>query len=124
MTGANSGEWLDGRPSTMPRASSIVATPANRAGSEPPRNQYTHGTPAAVASRPTSSLPVTGPGSSVSMPASLNRPASLVLASLSLTRTGNETSVMISGSLVAPEAAASPRTMRSIAARALSCTFR
>lgn len=39
MTGANSGEWLDGRPSTMSLASSTVVTPANRAGSEPPKNQ-------------------------------------------------------------------------------------
>ena len=57
MTGANHGEWLDGRPLTMALASSIEATFANSAGSAPPSSQYAHGAPAALANRPTSSLP-------------------------------------------------------------------
>jgi gallate dioxygenase len=39
MTGANSGEWLAGRPSAISRASCAEDTPANGAGSAPPSSQ-------------------------------------------------------------------------------------
>ena len=123
-TGANSGEWLDGRPSTTALASAIDVTFANSAGSAPPSSQYAQGAPAALASRPTSSLPVTGPGSSTRpgpMP-SAKASASRAHAPGSLTTTGNDCVTVISGSAGAAAAAASARTMRSIAASVFART--
>ena len=65
MTGANMGEWFDGRSLDRAAISSIVVAPSKCAGSAPPSSQYTQGAPAALASMPTSSLPVTGPGSTI-----------------------------------------------------------
>ena len=57
MTGANRGEWFDGRPCTIFAIAAMSVAPENFSGSAPPNNQYTHGAPEARASRPTSSLP-------------------------------------------------------------------
>jgi len=65
ITGANMGEWFDGRSLDRAATSPIVVAPSKPAGSAPPSSQYTQGAPAAVASMPTSSLPVTRPGSRI-----------------------------------------------------------
>src|SRR4051812_37721187 len=43
MTGANSGEWLDGSRATRAMTSAAVRASAKSAGSAPPSTQYTHG---------------------------------------------------------------------------------
>src|SRR6516165_12640381 len=104
MTGANRGEWFDGRPRTISAASATLATPAKSAGSAPPSSQYTHGTPG-PASSPTSSLPVTGPGSSTRPGPKNESNASRTRsqAAASLITAGKDVSKEISGSRGAPE---------------------
>lgn len=63
MAGAYPEEWLLGIPRRTANLSAADCTCANNCGSEPPRNQKAHGAPAASASTPTSSLPVSTPGS-------------------------------------------------------------
>src|SRR4051794_29703591 len=116
ISGAYIGEWFDGSSSVLAAISSTVAAPSKRAGSAPPRIQKTHGAPAAVARTPTSSLPVTRPGSTTIRETASKAGWVKSAASGSFTTAGNEAPRVISGSRGAPAATASPRTMRSMAA--------
>src|SRR6202012_2137045 len=104
--------------------SSRLDAPANTAGSAPPSSQNTSGAPAASASTPTSSLPVTGPGSNIrSAPTTAaSAPRVRSTAAGSLTRAGADSSTSSRGSATAPDAWASARTMRSMAASTLART--
>src|ERR1700758_4384534 len=104
MTGPNTGGGVYGSPWTMALAPSSEATFANSAGSAPPSSQYAHGAPVALANRPTSSLPDTGPGSST-RPApkhALKASVSRAHAAGSLTTGGVLTIAVISGTAGAP----------------------
>src|SRR5262249_46728122 len=111
MTGANMGEWFDGRSRDRAAISPIVVAPSKPAGSAPPSSQYTQGAPAALASRPTSSLPVTGPGSMMAGDTDCKAGRVRAQAALSLMTAGNDSASSTSGGLGAPAVAASPRAI-------------
>src|SRR5271163_3606921 len=77
------------------------------------------GAPAALANRLTSLLPVTGPGSVIIDDADRRAGSVRAQAALSLITAGNETTSSTSGGLGAPAVAASPRAIRSMAARTI-----
>src|SRR5664280_2870050 len=91
---------------------------AKVSGSVPPSSQYMHGAPAAVASTPTSSLPVTTPGSITRCTPNLAVNAALIrsVAASSFTTAGKLWIGTMSGSRGAPDADASAWTIRVIAA--------
>ncbi|MNL72014.1 hypothetical protein D3C87_1972550 [compost metagenome] len=88
-TGAKNGEWFVGMSrSTVPAA---VAA-AKAAGSTPPQNQNTRGTPASRANHETSSLPV-------NMPGSMTVPSPNAASNAAVRRAVDSASLIVGGSV-------------------------